>query len=264
MERHGLELYDSEYVFVDDFESYDNHHPNKYTTTWIKGGGGTVGYPDPNYAEITIVHGGLQSMPFDYNNLGSPYDSDATRTFATSQDWTAEGVKSLELWFRGCPASVGSFTGLGPYTITASGEDIWDVPDLRGAGYHDEFHYAYKAITGAAGPLVTIIAKVESVSNTSPWAKAGVMIRDSLDPNSKNGMMCITPTSATAFQYRVDDADVSTSYDYQMAGYESMADISAPYWVKLELYTDYGNLWAYYSANGTDLDSDVINCDIPL
>jgi hypothetical protein len=239
---------------VDDFESYTNTSPNRIwdPNGWIKGGGGNVGYSDSNYAEIGIVHGGLQSMPFDYNNVGSPYDSNATRTFTSSQDWTAGGVKSLELWFRGWPVSVGSFTESDPYAITASGEDIWNVTDSRGTGYHDEFHYAYKTITGAAGPLVTIIARVDSVSNTNPWAKAGVMIRQSLDPNSKNGFMCITPEMGAAFQYRVDDGGVSTSYDYQMAGYEFMADISAPYWVKLEIYTDYGYLWAYYSANGTD------------
>ena len=242
------------FEFVDDFEFY-KYMPTsaRLPNNWIKGGGGLVGYPNFNYAETTIVHGGLQSMPFDYNNVLSPYDSNATRTFTSSQDWTAFGSKSLELWYRGWPASVGSFTGSDPYTITASGEDVWDVPDLRGTGYHDECHYAYKAITGTAGPLVTIIAKVDSVSsNTSPWAKAGVMIRQSLDPNSKNGFMCITPEMGAAFQYRVEDACASTSYDYQMAGYESMADISAPYWVKLELYTDSGYLWAYYSANGTN------------
>jgi hypothetical protein len=243
----------AEYVFVDNFESYASIMVNKLAATWAKGGGGYVGYPDanPKFAETTIVHGGVLSMPFDYNNAGSLHDSNATRTFTGDPcDWTAEGVKSLELWYRGWPAAVGSFTGSGPYTITASGEDVWDVPALRGTGYHDECHYAYKAITGATG-LVTIIAKVESVSNTSPWAKAGVMIRQSLDPNSKNGFMCITPEMGAAFQYRVNDADVSTSYDYQMEGYESMADISAPYWVKLEIYTP-GYLWAYYSANGTD------------
>jgi hypothetical protein len=249
----------AEYVFVDDFESYTNTSPKRIgdPNGWINGGGGTVGYPNSDYAEITIVHGGLQSMPFDYNNVGSRHDSNATRTFVDPCDWTAEGVKSLELWFRGWPASVGSWVeSSGTHTITASGEDIWNVPGLRKTGgYHDEFHYAYKEITGDAGPLVTIIAKVESVSNTNSWAKAGVMIRQSLDPNSKNGFMCITPDMGAAFQYRVIDANVSTSYDYQMSGYESMADINAPYWVKLEIYTDiteYGNLWAYYSANGTD------------
>ena len=240
----------AEYVFVEDYEIYNNTN-NKINSTWIKGGGGKVGYDACDFAEVTIVHGGLQSMPFDYNNIVSAYDSNAARTFTAFQDWTAENVKSLEFWYRGWPVTVGSFTGAGPYTITAAGEDVWDVPDLRGTGYHDECHYAYKTITGTAGPMVTIIAKVDSVSNTHPWAKAGIMIRQSLDPNSKNGFMCITPEMGAAFQFRADDGDFSTTYDYEVAGYEFMADINAPYWLKIEMYTDTGDMWAYYSANGT-------------
>ena len=51
-------------------------------------------------------------------------------------------VAELSIWFRGCPASVGSFTEgpAGTYTITATG---WDI-----AGTADAFHYAYKTLTG--------------------------------------------------------------------------------------------------------------------
>ncbi|MFA5292709.1 MAG: hypothetical protein WC496_06705 [Phycisphaerae bacterium] len=242
----------AEYVFVEDFEFYNNTSRKIYNT-WIQGGGGKVGYDTNDRAEISIIHGGLQSMPFDYNNLVSPYDSNATRTFTSSRDWTAESVKSLELWVRGWPISVGSFTGSDPYTITASGEDVWNVPDLRGSKYHDECHYAYKKVTaGDEYDYVTIIAKVNSISNTSPWAKAGVMVRQSLDPNSKNGFMCITPEMGAAWQYRENDANLSTSYDYYTRpAYTGLKDINAPYWVKLEIDTYFGYVDAYYSADGS-------------
>ena len=70
-------------------------------------------------------------MPFDYNNTKSPYYSEADRTFAATQDWTAYGVNLLSLWLRGYPVSVGSFveSPAGTYTMTASGTDIWNVPD---------------------------------------------------------------------------------------------------------------------------------------
>ncbi|MGA2916790.1 MAG: hypothetical protein ABSE89_12270 [Sedimentisphaerales bacterium] len=255
----------AEYVFVEDYESYTNVSPKRIfdPNGWIKGGGGKVGYDSSDYAEVTIVHGGMQSMPFDYNNLASPYDSNATRTFTSPQDWTAESVKSLELWCRGWPASVGSFTGSDPYTITATGEDIWNVMDLRQGQdanitrYHDEFHYAYKQITaGDDDDYVTIIAKVNSISDTSPWAKAGVMVRKSLDPNSRNGFMCITPEMGAAWQYRENDSNVSISYDYYTRGedYSALKDINAPYWVKLviDTYNGNGNVEAYYSVNGTN------------
>jgi len=245
----------AEYVLVDDFEGYNNDS-NIIQNTWMKGGGGTVGYPDPNYAEVTIVHGGTQSMPFDYNNVGSPYDSNATRTFVDPCDWTAEGVKSLELWFRGWPASVGSWVeSSGTHTITASGEDIWNVPDLRGTGYHDEFHYAYKEVTAATtvpkyggGTFtgVRIAAKVESITNTNAWAKAGVMIRQSLDPNSTHGLTCIAPDPCNGvfFEYRLAAGDISGP---TTGG--NVPAITTPYWVGLDLETTTGRLRAYHSPD---------------
>jgi hypothetical protein len=242
-----------QYLIVDDFEDYTNTSPKRIgdPNGWIKGGGGTVGYPDPNYAEVTIVHEGAQSMPFDYNNLKSPNYSEATRTFATSQNWATYGIhslKSLSLWLRGYPVSVGSFVESPPgtYTITASGTDIWNVPDLRRPSrFHDEFHYAYKEVTTAdAGNLVTIIAKIESVSNTDPWAKASVMIRDSLDPNSTHGMMCASSLSGDAFQWRLETGGVTDTNDANAIG--------LPCWVKLVLDATpgRGNLRAYRSRTG--------------
>jgi hypothetical protein len=253
---------------VEDFEIYNNT-TNRIYSTWMQGGGGKVGYDSCDFAEVTIIHGGLQSMPFDYNNVLSPFDSNAARTFTSPQDWTVEGVKSLELWYRGWPATVGSFTGADPYTITASGEDIWNVPDLRGIGYHDEFHYAYKQVTAATtvpryggGTFtgVRISAKVESISsNTSPWAKAGVMIRQSLDPNSTHGLICITPDPCNGdfFEYRLATGDVSGP---TTGGNEP--DIIAPYWVGLDLDATTGRIRAYRSPDNVTW-TQVGNFQIP-
>ena len=55
----------------------------------------------PPFAEQKIVHGGKQSMPLDYNNVKSPFYSEAEREFAPAQDWTADGVDTLVLYVRG-------------------------------------------------------------------------------------------------------------------------------------------------------------------
>jgi len=148
------------------------------------------------------------------------------------RDWTNYDVGELSIWFRGYPASVGSFVEgpVGTYTMTGSGADIWDQAD--------EFHFAYKMLTGAG----SIVAKVESVDNTHIFAKAGVMIRESLEPNSKYAFVCVSPASGVAFQYRLNvdtDADGTTE-----------AGITAPYWVKLERSIS-GNFTASISANGS-------------
>ncbi len=94
-------------VPVDDFESY-NDEENQGTRiyeTWLDGltnnTGSTVGYWDPPFAEQTIVHGGLQSMPLDYNNVDPPFYSEAEREFAPAEDWTALGTDTLVLYIQG-------------------------------------------------------------------------------------------------------------------------------------------------------------------
>ena len=103
----------AEYLIVDDFESYKDipegeEGSNLVYLTWKDGfdiplNGSTVGYTIPfePTMESVIVHGGEQSMPFFYNNIGGVAYSEAERTFASAQDWTRKGVNSLTLWFRG-------------------------------------------------------------------------------------------------------------------------------------------------------------------
>jgi hypothetical protein len=93
------------YLPVDDFESYTDAEGSRIYQTWIdgwtNGTGSTVGYVQAPFAEQTIVHGGLQSMPLDYNNVKSPFYSEAEREFASVQDWTTGGVSTLVLYVRG-------------------------------------------------------------------------------------------------------------------------------------------------------------------
>jgi hypothetical protein len=114
--------------------------------------------------------------------------------------------------------------------MTASGTDIW--------GTADEFHYAYKMLNGAG----SITARVESVQNTNGWAKACVMIRETLDPGSKHAIACVTPSNGVAFQRRTI-ADTDSIGDTQ-------AGITAPHWIKLERSVS-GSFTVSHSANGT-------------
>jgi hypothetical protein len=170
-------------------------------------------------------------MPFIYDNSGTANYSEAERLFSPAQDWTREGVGVLSLWFRGHPAYVGGFTEgpTGTYTMVASGTDIW--------ANSDELHFAFKQFTGACA----IIAKVESLENTDPFAKAGVMIRDTLEPGSRYAAVFITPENGVRFQYR--DTDGGTTDRLFAEG------ITAPQWVKLER-TAGGLVRGYYSADG--------------
>ena len=83
-------------------------------------------------------------MPLFYDNNKQGYSkySETEYTLTSSRDWTEEGVAELSIWFHGNPASVGSFVEgpVGTYTMTGSGTDIWNEAD--------EFHFAYKMLTG--------------------------------------------------------------------------------------------------------------------
>ena len=227
----------ADFILIDDFESYNDRNPdepgsNRIYLTWVDGfdnpsvNGSIVGYTDPPFAERTIVHGGNQSMPLFYDNAVGI--SEATMTLTYPRDWTEEGVGVLSLWFLGNP--VGFIEEpTGTFTISASGTDIWDTAD--------EFRYAYMQLSGAG----SIVAKVESVENTDVWAKAGVMIRESLDPGSKHAFVCVTPGNGVAAQARVttDTTSVSTN----------QTGITAPHWVKLERDAA-GNFTASHSVDG--------------
>jgi hypothetical protein len=227
----------ADFILIDDFESYNDRNPdepgsNRIYLTWLDGfdnpavNGSIVGYTDPPFVERTIVHGGNQSMPLFYDNAVGI--SEATMTLTYPRDWTEEGVGVLSLWFMGSPAGFIEEPA-GTFTMTAAGTDIWDTAD--------EFRFAYKQLSGAG----SIIAKVASVENTNGWAKAGVMIRESLEAGSKHAFVCVTPSNGVASQARVttDTTSVNTN----------QTGITAPYWVKLERDA-IGKFTASHSSDG--------------
>jgi len=102
----------------------------------------------------------------------------------------------------------------GTFTVTGSGADVW--------GTADAFRYAYQQVTGDT----TIVARVATVQNVNVWTKAGVMIRQSLDANSSQASMFVTPGKGLSFQRRPTTG--GTSLSTTVAG-------AAPEWVKVSL-----------------------------
>ncbi len=94
-----------------------------------------------------------------------------------------------------------SLTGAGKYisssqtfVVEGAGDDIWYQTD--------QFKYVYQTLSGDG----EIIARVTSQDNTDPWAKAGVMIKESTTPLSKYAMFGVTPSNGYAFQYNFTSA----------------------------------------------------------
>jgi hypothetical protein len=99
------------YAVVDDFESYTDDEGNRIYEIWVDGltdgkNGSQVGYNEAPFAEKTIVHGGSQSMPLAYDNTSLGF-SEATKTFASPQNWAARGIKTLAIHFAGAAGNGG-------------------------------------------------------------------------------------------------------------------------------------------------------------
>jgi beta-glucanase (GH16 family) len=119
----------------------------------------------------------------------------------------------------------------GSFTINGSGADI--------GGTADAFQYVYQAATGDC----SIIAKVESITQTDYNAKAGVMMRQSLaDAGSPNAFMYIPKLNKAVFNTRSASGGSTTSVP------NGTAIIHPPNWVKL---TRVGDVFTgYFSTDG--------------
>jgi hypothetical protein len=120
----------------------------------------------------------------------------------------------------------------GIWFVSGNGADIWYKSD--------QFHYAYTRLSGDG----TIVARVlDNGTGSDSWAKGGVMIRETLNQDSKYAMMAVTggEGDGKAFQHR------------PITGQRAMSahggdQVEPPLWVRL---TRAGNTFTgYYSVDG--------------
>ncbi|MCC5841199.1 MAG: PKD domain-containing protein [Opitutales bacterium] len=121
-------------------------------------------------------------------------------------------------------------TATGTFSVSASGHDIW--------GTSDAFHFVYLPLEGDG----EITARVASLTNPHGWAKAGVMIRESLAANSRHASTFVTPSNGVAFQRRVSTGGSSAG--------TTLGGHSAPHWVRIARTGDV--FTSFRSANGVD------------
>jgi len=126
----------------------------------------------------------------------------------------------------GSPATAGSASYAdGVFTVNGGGADIW--------GGTDQFNYVSQPLTGNA----SIVARVTSQTDTDPWAKAGVMIKQSTASGSSYALLGVTPGNGVDFQDDFNSSAAGGSYSFPNA------------WLKL---TRSGStITAYSSPDGT-------------
>lgn len=148
---------------------------------------------------------------------------------------TPRGSTLSSPWMQQDIGSVGT-TGVGgnagetgeTVVLGGAGSDIWNTAD--------SFRFAWLPLSGDG----TIIARVASMENTSAWAKAGPMIRESLAGNSAYVNIVCTPGNGVSVQSRASTGAAATG--------TTVSNLFAPRWLKL---TRAGSTFTgYHSMDG--------------
>src|SRR5689334_15596232 len=140
---------------------------------------------------------------------------------ATAQPWTSTDVGSV-----GMTGNAAGSTG--SWQIAGSGADIW--------GTADAFQFAHVPL-GQGG---SVQACVTDLQNTNPFAKAGVMVRASLDPSAATAILDVKPDGGIEFMIRPRDG----------AAMQYIGGGSSAFPVCLRLIWDGENIHAWRSPTG--------------
>lgn len=182
---------------------------------------------------------------------GIPYYYVVASTIGTHTSHDSEPVPALlsvgtTTWLSqdvGSVGTTGSFVQAdNTLLVRGAGADIWYNADA--------FHYVYKTLDGDG----SITTKVESMQNTASWAKAGLMIRESLNANSRQIIVFMSPTNGVALQGRSSTGGSTT-------GFANMTGFAAPYWLRLERV---GNLFTAYQSSDGDAWTTLGSTAIPM
>ncbi|MHC4726596.1 MAG: DUF1349 domain-containing protein [Planctomycetota bacterium] len=182
-------------------------------------------------ADFLIIDDATTTL--DYDNSADPFVTEAM--WDTPANLSINGARNLSFQFQGVPApeiagSASFDEATDTWSVIGHGDDIWQE-------IH-EFHYAYVPLNGDG----TITAQVISIDDVHTWAKAGVMIRETLDAQTKFAHMILTPVNRVEFMTRLS-VDELTNGTASPEG-----STPAPHWVRL---TREGNTFTgEHSADG--------------
>jgi len=139
------------------------------------------------------------------------------------------GWASQDIGAVGIAGSASYDAASSTFTVKGAGADIWNNADA--------FQFVYTSLNGDG----SIVARVKTVSTEAAWVKVGVMLRETLDPGSRHGLMLVSNSKGLAFQRRTATGGISTN----TAG----GAFAAPRWVRLDRAGT--SIVAYQSADGT-------------
>ncbi len=186
------------------------------------GGGGGSGY-------VYIPDGqSIAGNPIDPENL---YETDLSATGRLYRALGAEsdGFNSSTVdgkWFR---SFIGNQATAEPRVVSISGDNMIDI-DGRGTniwGTNDQFTYVYQPNLSGDFTVEVLVHDLAAVSgNLNGFAKAGVMVRQSLATNSAHATALLTGSNGAGFYRRTANGNNS-------ANNRNTSITSGPVWVRL-------------------------------
>jgi glucose/arabinose dehydrogenase/regulation of enolase protein 1 (concanavalin A-like superfamily) len=214
-----------------------------FSTLGVEGIQRTIGVVSPQtidgqtYTFTSWTHGGAATQTIVTPVANTTYTANFSVFNTLPPPWVTTNIGNT-----GIAGSAGYNNGT--FTASGSGYDIW--------GTNDAFRYVYQPFSGN----VDIRARVTGISNTNAWAKAGVMIRETLSANSKHAMVVVTPGHGVAFQRRTSTGGSSM---------HTASTGSVPYWVRLvrngNTFTAYrsstGSTWTQIAAVTISMNTNV-------
>jgi hypothetical protein len=173
---------------------------------------------------VTITNAGYESLPSPEAGASGPGG-------ALPSPWLNTDIGAV-----GLPGSATYCNG--QFTILGSGADIWLTSD------EFQFVYYYVPVSTNCDIRARVVSVVQSTAGN---AKAAVMIRETLAPDSRHALVDVEPTAGIEFLFRTNTTSVTTV---------SSVTGQAPNWVRLtrtnNTFTAYwspdGNAWTQIGA----------------
>lgn len=192
---------------------------------------------------FTIVKGGCGGLGFTFGDLNHDCKTDSRDLAIFASRWLVSTDPHLEAdlfsnhdhYISTDIDTTGGSAWYDPveetWTVTGDGADIW--------GTSDQFHFVHKLVSGD----FQITATVKNMEDTHEWAKAGLMYRKTLDPDSRHAMIVVTPHRGVVFQWRQETGGATYSSHGGPA-----AGLIPP--ISLRLTRRNGRIAGHYYSNG--------------
>ncbi|NBE53197.1 alpha-N-acetylglucosaminidase [Streptomyces boluensis] len=172
----------------------------------------------------------LRPLPYELSVRYGPRGEDRVSTVVKDSLYVAGPLDPAWRTYTNSAAVFGQLEGR--YAINGGGQDLWKGTSEFGAAYRE----------GALKDGVTVTVRVDAQDATGPWARAGIVARNSLATPGSPGFvnLSVTPANGVALSY-------DTNGDGTLDTYQRITGIKAP--VLLRLRREAGTFWGACSTD---------------